>query len=92
MGRLPSVFVSHGSPMHALQAGAAGAAWAALGRRLPRPEALVVASAHWETNVPMLTGSAKPETIHDFFGFPAPLYELKYPAPGSAAVAQRAQA
>jgi 4,5-DOPA dioxygenase extradiol len=91
MGRLPSVFVSHGSPMHALQAGAAGAAWAALGRRLPKPRALLVASAHWETQVPMLTGSSKPETIHDFFGFPEPLYKLRYPAAGSADLAQKAK-
>ena len=89
--RLPSVFVSHGSPMHALQPGAAGEAWAALGRRLPRPKALLVASAHWETQVPMLTGSGRPETIHDFFGFPEPLYKLRYPAPGSAEVAQKAK-
>jgi len=92
MEALPSVFVSHGSPMHALEPGAAGEAWAALGRRLPRPKAVLVASAHWETNVPMLTGSAKPETIHDFFGFPAPLYALQYPAAGAPAVAQAAQA
>jgi 4,5-DOPA dioxygenase extradiol len=89
--RLPSVFVSHGSPMHALEPGAAGEAWAALGRRLPRPKALLVSSAHWETQVPMLTGSGKPETIHDFSGFPAPLYDLRYPAPGSAALAREAK-
>jgi 4,5-DOPA dioxygenase extradiol len=89
---LPSVFISHGSPMHALKAGPAGEAWAALGRRLPRPRAIVIASAHWETNIPMLSGNSKPETIHDFSGFPEPLYKLRYPAPGSPEVAQRAQA
>jgi 4,5-DOPA dioxygenase extradiol len=92
MTRLPSVFVSHGSPMHALQPGPAGEAWRALGRRLPRPRAMLVASAHWETNVPMLTGSARPETIHDFYHFPEPLYRLRYPAPGAPELAQRAQA
>ena len=90
--RLPSVFISHGSPMHALQPGAAGAAWQALGRRLPRPRAILIASAHWETGVPMLTGSAQPETIHDFFGFPEPLYGLQYPARGAPEVARSAQA
>ena len=89
---LPSVFISHGSPMHALQAGPAGEAWAALGRRLGKPRALLVASAHWETGRPMLTGSARPETIHDFYNFPEPLYQLRYPAPGSPELARRAQA
>jgi 4,5-DOPA dioxygenase extradiol len=89
---LPSVFISHGSPMHALEPGAAGEAWKALGRRLPRPRAILVASAHWETSLPMLTGNPKPETIHDFYNFPEPLYRLRYPAPGAPAIAQRAQA
>ncbi len=92
MSALPSVFISHGSPMHALEPGAAGEAWAALGRKLPKPRAILIASAHWETNLPMLTGNAKPETIHDFTGFPEPLYKLRYPAAGAPEVAQRAQA
>ena len=92
MEKLPSVFISHGSPMHALHPGAAGEAWAALGRSLPRPKAIVIASAHWETNVPMLTGSPRPETIHDFYNFPEPLYRLRYPAPGDPALAHRVQA
>ena len=89
---LPSVFISHGSPMHALQPGPAGEAWAALGRKLPGPRALVIASAHWETNIPMLTGNARPETIHDFSGFPEPLYRLRYQPPGAPALADRAAA
>jgi 4,5-DOPA dioxygenase extradiol len=87
-----SVFVSHGSPMHALEPGAAGEAWQALAQRLPRPKAILISSAHWETNLPMLTGSEKPETVHDFYNFPEPLYRLRYPAPGAPDVAKRAQA
>jgi len=86
-----SVFISHGSPMHALQPGPAGEAWKALARRLPRPRAILIASAHWETQLPMLTGSDKPDTIHDFYNFPEPLYRLRYPAPGAPDVAKRAQ-
>jgi 4,5-DOPA dioxygenase extradiol len=89
---LPSVFLSHGSPMHALEAGAAGKAWAALGRRLGKPKALVIASAHWETGLPQLTGNAKPETIHDFSNFPEPLYRIRYPVAGSPDAAHRVQA
>jgi len=89
---LPSVFISHGSPMHALQPGAAGEAWKALAQRLPRPRAILISSAHWETNLPMLTGSEKPETIHDFYNFPEPLYRLRYPASGAPELAQHAQA
>lgn len=88
---LPTLFISHGSPMHALEPGAVGEVWAALGRRYPHPKAILVASAHWDTKLPMLTGHAKPETIHDFFGFPAPLYKIRYAAPGAPALAARAQ-
>lgn len=88
--RLPTLFLSHGSPMHAVDPGAAGRAWAALGRSLPRPRAVLVASAHWETSVPMLTGNQKPQTIHDFGGFPEELYRERYPAPGAPDVATTA--
>ena len=88
---LPTVFISHGSPMHALEAGVSGKAWAALGARLGRPRALLIASAHWEAEQPTLTGAAYPGTIHDFHGFPQPLYEIRYPVPGAPDIADRAR-
>ena len=77
--------------MHALEPGPAGEAWRALGGRIGKPRAVLVASAHWETSLPMLTGAAQPQTIHDFYNFPEPLYRLRYPAPGAPWLAQRAQ-
>ncbi|MFO1314712.1 MAG: class III extradiol ring-cleavage dioxygenase [Burkholderiales bacterium] len=92
MNPLPTVFLSHGAPTHATHPGVAGRAWEALGHALPRPRAILIASAHWETALPMFTGNPKPQTIHDFGGFPAELYALQYPAPGAPDIAARAVA
>lgn len=89
MARIPTLFLSHGSPMHALDPGGAGSAWRAIADGLPRPRAVLMASAHWETAQPMVTGQARHDTIHDFGGFPAELYELRYDAPGDPALAAR---
>ena len=79
---LPTLFVSHGSPMLAVQPGRTGEMLAAVGQALPRPRAILVVSAHWMTSVPTVSTSQHPETIHDFGGFPRVLYTLEYPAPG----------
>jgi 4,5-DOPA dioxygenase extradiol len=89
MPRLPAIFLSHGSPLHALDPGGAGTAWRAIAASVPRPRAVLVVSAHWETSLPMLTGRERHDTIHDFSGFPAPLHDLRYDAPGDPALAQQ---
>lgn len=89
---MPTLFLSHGSPMHAVDAGGAGQSWAAIARALPKPRAVLIASAHWETSLPMLTGGKELQTIHDFSGFPAELYRQRYDAPGAPDLAQRAAA
>jgi len=80
---LPSLFISHGSPMLALEPGASGPALTRLAAALPRPRAILVVSAHWESDALRLSSAAQPETWHDFGGFPAPLYQVQYPAPGA---------
>ena len=93
MNTLPILFISHGSPMLLLQDSQSRRFLAELGKSLPRPKAILMVSAHWENaRKPAVSYAAKPETIHDFGGFPKALYEMQYPAPGAPAIAARAQA
>jgi 4,5-DOPA dioxygenase extradiol len=80
--RMPSVFISHGAPTYALEPGIAGPQLAALGASL-KPKAVLIMSPHWMTREVAVSTVALPKTIHDFGGFPEPLYRLQYPAQGS---------
>ncbi len=81
--KMPVLFVGHGSPMNALESNEFTKKWQQLGASLPRPQAILCISAHWETEGTFVTAMAKPQTIHDFGGFPQALFDVQYPAPGS---------
>jgi 4,5-DOPA dioxygenase extradiol len=84
----PTVFLSHGSPMLALTDAPARDFLRGLGATLGRPRAIIVASAHWETQRPVVSGMARNSTIHDFYGFPQALFDLRYEPPGAPGIAR----
>jgi 4,5-DOPA dioxygenase extradiol len=88
-GRLPALFIGHGSPMNIVADNGYTRDLEALAARLPRPAAILVVSAHWLTKGTAVGADERNLTIYDFFGFPDELYEKEYPAPGSPAVAAR---
>lgn len=89
--KMPVLFIGHGSPMNAITENTYSNTWKVIGEKLPRPKAVLCISAHWLTNGTSVAVTTKPQTIHDFGGFPDALFKVQYPAPGAADYAHMAK-
>ena len=87
MHKSSALFISHGAPTYILDDIPARVFLSTLGRELPKPDAILCVTAHWETRVPTISSAPHPATVHDFGGFADELYEIEYPAPGAPDVA-----
>lgn len=87
--KMPLLFVGHGNPMNAIEDNEYSSKWKTLGVELPKPQAILCVSAHWETRGTFVTAMQKPKTIHDFGGFPQELFNVEYPANGNPVLAKQ---